>query len=206
MGKVDENKKQKKERLMSTAFKLFTTQGMNKTSISDIASTAGVAKGTFYLYFKDKTDIQSALIARKANALFRNAFERIPLEMTSSEDRLIFVIDDILNQMQGDLMLVRFINKNLSWGLFQRALDRYAEEDDLDYMENVYRLLEDKEGQWDRPDIMLSTIVELLGSTSYHVILEHNPCDLATYKPYLYRHMRAIMECHRKVEHPTLQK
>lgn len=203
MSKVEENKKQKKERLLNTAFQLFTSQGMDKTSISDIASAAGVAKGTFYLYFKDKTDIQSTLIARKANALFRRSFERIPAEMTRSEDRLIFIMDDLLNQLQDDMMLLRFINKNLSWGLFHRALERYAEQDDLDYMENCYRLLQDKEEQWDRPDIMLFTIIELVSSTSYSVILEHNPADLNAYKPYLYQHIRAIMECHRKAEAPS---
>ncbi len=202
MSKVDENKKQKKERLLNTAFQLFTTQGMSKTSISDIATAAGVAKGTFYLYFKDKADIQSALIARKANALFRRSLERIPEEMTRTEDRLIFIIDDLLNQLQDNALLLRFINKNLSWGLFHRALERYAEQDDLDFMERCYHLLQDRETQWDRPDIMLFTIIELVSSTAYSVILEHNPADLNVYKPYLYRSIRAIMECHRRGERP----
>ena len=57
MGKVDENKKKKKEALFNTAYELFTTKGINATAISDIVEKAGVAKGTFYLYFKDKYDI-----------------------------------------------------------------------------------------------------------------------------------------------------
>ena len=35
MGKVDENKKKKKEALITTAYDLFTTKGINATSISD---------------------------------------------------------------------------------------------------------------------------------------------------------------------------
>ena len=65
MGKIDENKKRKKEALISTAYDLFTTKGINATSISDIVKKAGVAKGTFYLYFKDKYDIKDKLIAHK---------------------------------------------------------------------------------------------------------------------------------------------
>ena len=53
MGKVDLNKKQKKESLLNTAFSLFTSKGFQNTSISDIVKEAGVAKGTFYLYFTD---------------------------------------------------------------------------------------------------------------------------------------------------------
>ena len=51
MGKVDHNKQQKRESLLDSAFSLFIDNGFNKTSISDIVKNAGVAKGTFYLYF-----------------------------------------------------------------------------------------------------------------------------------------------------------
>ena len=60
MGKVDTNKKLKENSLLKTAFEFFTTKGFSKTSITDIVSKAGVAKGTFYLYFKDKYDIKNS--------------------------------------------------------------------------------------------------------------------------------------------------
>ena len=47
MSKVENNKKIKKEALLNTAFDLFTSKGINDTSISDIVNKAGVAKGTF---------------------------------------------------------------------------------------------------------------------------------------------------------------
>ena len=57
MGLTEEKKQWKRASLMDSAFRLFTTQGVSKTSIEDIAKAAGVAKGTFYLYFKDKYDL-----------------------------------------------------------------------------------------------------------------------------------------------------
>ena len=33
------------------------TKGVSKTSIAEISKNAGIAKGTFYLYFKDKYDM-----------------------------------------------------------------------------------------------------------------------------------------------------
>ena len=54
MGKAAENKQQKLEALYENAYELFLNHGIEKTSISDIAKKAGVAKGTFYLYFTDK--------------------------------------------------------------------------------------------------------------------------------------------------------
>ena len=53
MKKVELNKKKKQDALLNTAYHLFTEKGFQKTSISDIVNEAGVAKGTFYLYFKD---------------------------------------------------------------------------------------------------------------------------------------------------------
>ena len=47
------DKKDKENRLLATAFDLFTKKGVNNTSIQDIADSAGVGKGAFYLYFKD---------------------------------------------------------------------------------------------------------------------------------------------------------
>ena len=65
MGKVDDNKRQKRERLLNKAYELFTTKGFTKTAISDIVENANVAKGTFYLYFKDKYDLKDKLIEYK---------------------------------------------------------------------------------------------------------------------------------------------
>ena len=65
MGKIDKNKQIKRESLLETAFRLFTSKGIQKTSISEIVEDAGVAKGTFYLYFKDKYDIRNKLVAQE---------------------------------------------------------------------------------------------------------------------------------------------
>ena len=75
MGKLELNKKKKKDALFNTAFELFTTKGLTKTTISDIVNQAGVAKGTFYLYFKDKYDIRNKLVSHKTGELFFRAHE-----------------------------------------------------------------------------------------------------------------------------------
>lgn len=70
MSRLEVNKKKKKDALFHTAFELFTTKGLTKTTISDIADQAGVAKGTFYLYFKDKYVSWNKLSPIKQGALF----------------------------------------------------------------------------------------------------------------------------------------
>ncbi len=46
-----------KEQLINAAVKIFQQKGFQKTRISDIVSEAGLAQGTFYLYFESKEAI-----------------------------------------------------------------------------------------------------------------------------------------------------
>ena len=84
MGKVEDNKKLKMNTLLQTAFDLFTGKGFAKTTVSDIVNQAGLAKGTFYLYFKDKYDLRDKLIAFKASLLTMHIRHwMLPLSLTS---------------------------------------------------------------------------------------------------------------------------
>ena len=188
MGKVEENKQQKEQSLLSTAFRLFTTKGIVKTSVSDIAEQAGVAKGTFYLYFRDKYDIQNKLIARKTEQMFRHALDHSDYRSVgSTADKVIAILDDILDQMQRDPGMLRFINKNLSWGIFSRAVGHSS----IDYLSTFREILE--LGDMDETELQMTlyTVIELVGATCHSVILEQDPVDLKQYKPYLYRSVRA---------------
>ena len=69
-SKIIENKKIKENNLLQAAFNLFTKEDITNVSVNDIVKNAGVAKGTFYLYFKDKYDIRNHLIAHKASKVF----------------------------------------------------------------------------------------------------------------------------------------
>lgn len=189
MGKVVENKQLKEKNLLNTAFHLFTTKGIVKTSISDIVQQAGVAKGTFYLYFRDKYDIQEKLIVYKTGQTFRHALTSSHYQMYHDfTDQLIAIIDDVLNQFQKDPNLLRFINKNLSWGIFRRAINQSSD----DYLTTIQDIMAGSGCQ--EPDIMLYTIIELVGATCHSVILEQDPVDLEHYKPHLYHAVRAIVK------------
>lgn len=55
MSKVEEKKKNKQEALLAQRLSCLQEKGINNTSISEIVKNAKMAKGTFYLYFKDKS-------------------------------------------------------------------------------------------------------------------------------------------------------
>ncbi len=197
-SKVDQNKQQKKETLLNTAFRLFTTKGINKTSISEIAEASGIAKGTFYLYFTDKYDIRNKLIAHESGKLFKRAADAMEREnITALEERIIFIVDHILDQLNENQALLNLINKNLSWGIFKNALIQNT--DDNVNFRNVYeRMIEESEHCIRDPEIMLFLIVELVSSTCYSAILYGEPVDLKSLKPHLFEVIRSIIAAHQK--------
>jgi AcrR family transcriptional regulator len=55
---------ERREELMNAAQLLFLKHGVGPTTIEQITTGAGVAKGTFYLYFSSKEDVLGALRGR----------------------------------------------------------------------------------------------------------------------------------------------
>jgi AcrR family transcriptional regulator/predicted DNA-binding transcriptional regulator AlpA len=54
----------KKEQIMDKALEMFSKNGFANTKISEITDELGVAKGTFYLYFKSKKELFVECISR----------------------------------------------------------------------------------------------------------------------------------------------
>ncbi|MGN0403764.1 MAG: TetR/AcrR family transcriptional regulator [Bariatricus sp.] len=198
MGKVDENKQQKSDALYRSAYELFLEQGIEKTSISDIVKYAGVAKGTFYLYFADKYELRDRLIAKITGSLFLSAWQALEAShIPQFEDRIIFIVDYILERMQENKPMLRFISKNLSWGIFKQAILQSNDEEEINVKE-LYRsrLLEHPVIKLRDPETMMFLIIELASSTSYSTILENDPMPFEELKPYLNESIRAIIKNH----------
>jgi AcrR family transcriptional regulator len=195
MGKLELNKKKKKDALFSTAFELFTTKGLAKTTISDIVDKAGVAKGTFYLYFKDKYDIRNKLVAHKTTELFYDSHEALlQTDLTGFEEQLEFILEFILGKLEADRSLLIFISKNLSWGVFRGVFDEKLPDEDFRFYEVYLHLLEKSGRSFINPEMMLFTIIELVSATCYSCILYEQPASMEEYKPYLHKAIRGIIK------------
>jgi len=196
MGKVDENKQQKEDALFRSAYNLFMSNGISKTSIHDIVQDAGVAKGTFYLYFKDKFEIRDRLIARTAEKLFKAANTELKkVNVPKFEDKIIFIVDYVLEQMKKNKAVLRFVSKNLSWGVFRAAIEQKEEATGVkNLLEEL--LAECPDVHIEAPDTMLFLIIELASSASYSTILDNDPVSYEELKPYLNASIRAIIKSH----------
>lgn len=64
MGRREANKADKLERLLTAGLSAFREDGFAGASVEKVAAAADVARGTFYLYFPDKTALFAALADR----------------------------------------------------------------------------------------------------------------------------------------------
>lgn len=73
----------RRQELMDAAVRVFQAKGIARTTVSDITDSAGVAKGTFYLYFDSKDQLLGALKERFVDEILAHAtqdYERIGQE------------------------------------------------------------------------------------------------------------------------------
>lgn len=193
---MKEEENSKKNRLLDNAFKLFTEKGVKNTSIQEITNNAEVAKGTFYLYFHDKYEIRDILIAEKSKKLFNDALKKLrKTDIGTLTDQIIFIVNNVIDALVKNPLLLKFISKNLSWGVYNQAVQKIYKNH---YEENGIRDLFIKEIKnrnikLKNPDVTLYMIIELVSSTCFNSILYESPLPIEEFKPYLYETIRNLI-------------
>jgi len=111
--------------LVSAAATVFAKRGVAKTVVSDIVKAAGVAQGTFYLYFVSKDDAVVAVVERIATTMMDEVAARVDAG-TSAVDKLQ-ILGDALSDLAAEpdaLDLIKLMHRPEN-----RALhDRFAED------------------------------------------------------------------------------
>lgn len=190
--KIEENKEEKEHKLLESAFNLFTEKGVKNTSIQEIVDKAGVAKGTFYLYFKDKYDVQDYLIVKKSKQLFNDAVDKLKKKhITDCKERIIFVIDYIIDEFIKNKLLLSFISKNLSWGIYNDKISSFI--DDTSLLTLFTKDIKENNVNIKNPEVKLFMIIELVSSTVFTSITTSKPLPIKEFKPYLYDEIRGML-------------
>ena len=73
-GKRDAQKQQIRERLLREGLALFSSNGLENTTVSEIVEKSGIARGTFYNYFPDTQNLFEALQTNYLNPLITHPF------------------------------------------------------------------------------------------------------------------------------------
>lgn len=79
-GLRERNKERKREALVRAGRALFLAKGFEETTTRAIAAKAGVASGTFFLYFREKRDLLFHLFQDEISRVQEEAFATAPKE------------------------------------------------------------------------------------------------------------------------------
>lgn len=71
--KNTERTENKKNEILDTAERLFMEKGYENTSINDILSVSGIAKGSLYYHYKSKEDVLDGIIGRITEQIVTSA-------------------------------------------------------------------------------------------------------------------------------------
>lgn len=82
----------RKNEIIDTAAALFTDKGYDQCSINDILNSIGIAKGTFYHYFKSKEDVLDAAVNKISEKILNQAQEIAAKKEIPPSDRIIQVL------------------------------------------------------------------------------------------------------------------
>ena len=196
--KIEVNKAEKENRLINEGFNLFITQGINNTSVQDIVDKANVAKGTFYLYFKDKYELRDRIITYKSQKLFNDALKNLEKNYIEDfYDQFIYVINYVIDELSKNPLLLKLIEKNLNYGISNKLIMDIHANYELEE-KSIYDLfingISKNNIKLDNPEVTFFMIVELVSSTIFSSILFKEPLPIDEYKPILYKQIRNMLK------------
>ena len=184
MDKITKKKNEKYTKILDTALGLFEKNGTHLVSIDGIVKGAGVAKGTFYLYFKDRYDLISTLIIEKASkymSLLRDKYE--PRDFGDVSTSVRHYIEYISDFLQKNKTLCILIEKNLNTCV--NAVAQTKEGPIKELYEKIFSELINCGVSEAEARAKLYLYIELIVSSCCNAIIRETPYTIEELKPHL---------------------
>ncbi|HOK41334.1 MAG TPA: TetR/AcrR family transcriptional regulator [bacterium] len=124
-----------KETIINGAIKLIREKGIKTLTMDNIANEVKIAKGTIYLYFKNREDLIKAII-QKIKEPFVIQFDKIKNSNLSIQKKIEKILTFALSDIEKNLMFVRIIMqyveaspslKRFLFNDWQRLIEFFAE-------------------------------------------------------------------------------
>jgi AcrR family transcriptional regulator len=128
-----------RERIVSTAYALFTRRGVRAVGIDEIISQSGVAKATMYRHFPTKNDLVLAVLQRREQLWTFDLVERQSrLRGNTPEEQLLAIFDVFHDwfQKREDFDGCSFINV-----LIELGATHPAGQASIQYLGNIRSIL-----------------------------------------------------------------
>jgi AcrR family transcriptional regulator len=122
-SKHEQNRADKRERLLKAAVEAFTEAGFENTTVSDVVHRAGMTPSTFYNYYRDKDALRDELLVGAASRMLE-ALAGIRDKARTSDEWLAMACRGLFEATVDDPATAMLLRRNLP--LIRSLLDDRA--------------------------------------------------------------------------------
>ncbi len=87
-----QEKEQIRQRLLGAGQKQFTTYGLKKTNVQELAAAAGISKGAFYLFYESKEALLMDLMEQAEASYRQQVLAAVDSPGPSARERLYSIL------------------------------------------------------------------------------------------------------------------
>lgn len=184
----------KRSRIQDAAVALFHEQGVEATSVNVIVKRANVAKGTFYVYYKDKKELISQILTKQhgclMNDILNHSYEAALANSTCWKRTFI---DELITYYIQHPKLLRTIQKNIA-----SILDTKEHRDmvftHIERMPDFLKLLRREQETEKKALNRFLMMMEIIGFVCYNAIFFEQPDSIEEILPELRETMFKMLE------------
>lgn len=154
----------KKTEIMRCAKELFAAKGFKDTNVADITKMAGMAAGTFYLYFPSKEKLFMDIFMEE-NVRLKAAI----METLDTNGNPLPVIQELMQRNVAGITANPILREWYNRDVFSRIEQKYREENGLERFDFMYQSFIEVVQKWQtegkiRNDIPVDMIMALFGA------------------------------------------
>lgn len=121
--KVSKEYNERRNEILDAAERLFSSKGYDKCTVNDILGAVGIAKGTFYYYFKSKEEVLDAIIDRVTEMVAARAGEAAADPEVSPAAKLLNIVLSMRIEREVDNELMEELHKRENALMHQKSLN-----------------------------------------------------------------------------------
>lgn len=189
-------KLEKRKKLLDSSYELFVEKGISNVSIAEICQKAGIAKGTFYLYFSSKEDIARALNRRISFTLMQKAYDEVNRNRKDTfADNVITMANFIIDYFHADTETLKMMRKDFIFPLTVDDFDNSTNPLMISLRQEISDYA--RVSGYSNHEILfrLYSLLSMIAGICHSVIIDHFPdTDIDDLKPVLFDMIRKAIQ------------
>lgn len=191
MASAAEKKSLKRRSILDAATRLFTDKSVADTAIDEVVQMAGVAKGTFYLYFRDKYDLLDQIVMHRTAEIFTEGCDFLHDPDASPVDVFVRLADNIADYMQKNKKVTALIDRRFSSCFTQSMFDEQETfRKEVDFLTDLLTIGNTLRAEARR---QLYILMDMIGSVCCSAVLDGEPYTMEEIKPTLHNMIRRFL-------------